>query len=96
MARNKKPLFVQLDNKNIDLGDFSWEEVLGAKPLSQPEVKKPGLLVRLVLAPFKLIKAIVLAPIRIVGGVLKAVIKTVKAVISAPFKALTCSKKHSK
>ena len=77
MAKRKAPesFFDEFDW----LDGFSLEELLGASPVSEPD--GPGVVARMIGAPFKLIKALVLLPIRLVASLIKLPFRVLRAIL---------------
>lgn len=77
MAKRKAPesFFDEFDW----LDGFSLEELLGSAPVSQP--KGPGVVGRMISAPFRLLKALVLLPVRLVVSLVKLPFRMVRAIL---------------
>jgi len=61
------------------LGGFSFDELLGAAPVTEPD--GPGVVARMVGAPFLLIKAVVLLPVRVGVSLIKLPFRVLRLIL---------------
>ena len=66
------------------MGGYTLEELLGSEPVSKVEKKKPGLIAKIVGAPFRLVLGIVKLPVTIVSRLVGGVAKALREVVTLP------------
>ena len=71
----------QSDEAVDPLGGFSLDELLGLEPIGEIEEKRPGVLAKVAVAPFRVIAAVVKAPVKVLKGVLTLPFRIIKAVL---------------